>query len=85
MRFEGGGFRLLPTSGGNLSGPVTQELVDKIVPIDRGSTAGRVSIEGRTVHIHDLQADPDFTFLRGSEGDSRRTCLGVPLVGAMGC
>ena len=84
MRFEGGGFRLLPTSRGNLSGPVTQGLVDKIVPIDRGSTAGRVAIEGRTVHIHDLQADPDFTFLRGTEGDSRRTCLGVPLIGSHG-
>jgi len=84
MRFEGGGFRLLPTSRGNLSGPITQGLVDKIVPIDRGSTAGRVAIEGCTVHIHDLQADPDFTFLRGTEGDSRRTCLGVPLIGNHG-
>jgi GAF domain-containing protein/anti-sigma regulatory factor (Ser/Thr protein kinase) len=84
MRFEGAGFRLLPTSRGNLSGPVTQGLVDKIIPIDRGSTAGRVAIEGRTVHIHDLQADPDFTFLRGTEGDSRRTCLGVPLIGSHG-
>jgi signal transduction histidine kinase/putative methionine-R-sulfoxide reductase with GAF domain len=85
MRFEQGGLRLLPSSRGNLPvRPVTQGLIDKIIPIDRGSVAGRVALEGRTVHVRDLQADPDFTFLRGIEGDRRRTSLGVPMIGSNG-
>jgi GAF domain-containing protein/anti-sigma regulatory factor (Ser/Thr protein kinase) len=83
LRFEDGGFRLLPTTGA-MAGPVTKRLIDRLLPIDRGSVAGRVAIERRTVHILDLQADPDFTLMRGTEGDDRRTCLGVPLIAGNG-
>jgi signal transduction histidine kinase/putative methionine-R-sulfoxide reductase with GAF domain len=83
MRFEDGGFRLLPTTGA-MTGPVTQRLIDRLLPIDRGSVTGRVAIERRTVHILDLQADAEFTLLRGTEGDDRRTCLGVPLIASNG-
>ena len=34
--------------------------------------------------MHDLQADREFTLMRGSKGDNRRTCLGVPLLGNNG-
>src|SRR5215468_9403938 len=54
MRFENGGFRLLPTSGA-MEGRITKQLIDRLVPIDRGSVAGRVAIERRTVHILDFQ------------------------------
>ena len=37
--------------------------LNPIVP-GRGSCAGRVAIERRTVHIHDAQADPEYTFGR---------------------
>src|SRR5262245_37305 len=84
MRFEQAGFRLLPTSRGHLAGPVTKGLVDKLIPIDRGSISGRVALEGRTVHVHDLQADPEFTLTRGVQNDDRRTCLGVPLISNSG-
>jgi signal transduction histidine kinase len=86
MRFEQGGLRLLPTSRGYLD-PLAKGLVDRLVPlvpIDRGSMAGRVALQGRTVHVHDLQADPEFTFMRGAQGDDRRTCLGVPLISNSG-
>ena len=83
MRFEKGGFRLVPTTSG-AAGPVTQGLADRLIPVDRGSIAGRVALGGRTVHVYDLQADPEFTLMRGIEGDDRRTCLGVPLLGNEG-
>jgi GAF domain-containing protein/CheY-like chemotaxis protein len=46
----------------------------------RGSVVGRTLLEGRTVHVHDVQADPEYD-LRGvlDFGDYRST-LGVPLL-----
>jgi GAF domain-containing protein/anti-sigma regulatory factor (Ser/Thr protein kinase) len=92
MRFEQGGLRLLPTSrAGALvngfptsrAGALTKEFVNQLIPVDRASISGRVALEGRTVHVHDLQADPEFTFMR-ARGDDRRTCLGVPLISNSG-
>ena len=76
---EPGGFRLLLTTVGTI-GDVSQGLVGKLVPLDRGSVTGRVALESRVVHVHDVQADPEFTLMRGTAGDMRRTMLGVPLV-----
>ena len=55
-------------------------MLGKLIPFDRGSIAGRVALECATVHVLDMQADPDITLLRGTEGDTRRTALGVPLL-----
>src|SRR5262249_61804735 len=46
---------------------------------DRSSMAGRVALEGRTIHVLDVMADADLTFYRERGGDYRRTVLGVPL------
>ena len=86
MRFEPGGLRLLPTSRGRFD-PLATGLANKLaplVPINRGSIAGRVALEGRTVHVHDIQADPEYTLMRGAPGDDRRTGLGVPLISNSG-
>jgi two-component system NtrC family sensor kinase len=48
------------------------------VPIDRGSVSGRVALERRTIHVHDVKSDPDYTLWPEYEYD-RRTILGVPL------
>ena len=53
---EPGGFRLLPTTVGVI-GEVSQGLVGKFVPLDRGSLTGRVALDRRVVHIHDVQTD----------------------------
>src|SRR5262245_46178420 len=55
-------------------------MLGKLIPFDRGSIAGRVALECATLHVLDMQADPDITLLRGIEGDTRRTALGVPLL-----
>ena len=47
--------------------------------IDRGTTVGRVLVEGRTVQILDVLADPDFTYGEGPRLSGTRTTLGVPL------
>src|SRR5262249_21229774 len=48
--------------------------------IDRGNAAGRVLVDGRIVHIPDVEADPEFTFVEGARLGGIRTILGVPLV-----
>jgi signal transduction histidine kinase/DNA-binding response OmpR family regulator len=52
----------------------------KNVPVtpERGSAAGRALLEGRTVHIPDADADPDYTF--DTAGARLRSMLGVPML-----
>jgi GAF domain-containing protein len=45
----------------------------------RGSVTGRVALEGRTVHIPDVLADPEYRAF-GYQALGFRTCLGVPLL-----
>ena len=42
----------------------------------RGTAVGRAVLEGRTIHIHDVLADPDYTY-RGAGLEGFRTILGV--------
>ena len=54
----------------------------KNVPVgpERGSATGRALLEGRVVHIPDVEADPDYTFFEGQRLGDFRTILGVPLM-----
>ena len=54
----------------------------KKLPIEpaRATVAGRVLIEGKTVHVSDVLADPDYTFLEAQRLAGYRTMLGVPLM-----
>src|SRR5215469_7195851 len=45
----------------------------------RGSITGRVRLDATTVHVHDIQADPEFA-VRASIAHGTRTMLGVPLL-----
>src|SRR5215207_7248857 len=46
----------------------------------RGSTMGRVALEGRTVHIPDVLADPEYAASGYQTAFGYRTNLGVPLL-----
>jgi two-component system NtrC family sensor kinase len=54
----------------------------KNLPIQpgRGSIAGRVLTEGKTVHVPDVLADPEYSFLEAQRIAGYRTALCVPLL-----
>jgi signal transduction histidine kinase len=63
---------------------ISREFMDyvKDMPIeaDRGSLMGRVLLEGRVVHIADVKADPEYTFVEAQKLGGYRTSLGVPML-----
>jgi signal transduction histidine kinase len=52
------------------------------VPVlpERGSALGRALLEGRVVHIADVQVDPEYTFVEAQRLGDFRTVLGVPML-----
>ena len=46
----------------------------------RGTAVGRMSLEGRTVHIPDVSSDPEYTFRQGQSLGNYRTVLAVPML-----
>jgi GAF domain-containing protein len=46
----------------------------------RGTTVGRTALEGKTIHIPDVLADPEYTFLEAQRLGQVRANLGVPLL-----
>jgi len=53
---------------------------DMPVQADRGSLMGRVLLEGRVVHIPDVKADPEYTFVEAQKLGGYRASLGVPML-----
>ena len=49
------------------------------VGVGPGSIIGRVLLEGKTAHIHDIQADPEYA-ISATLSAGIRTMLGVPLL-----
>jgi GAF domain-containing protein len=47
--------------------------------LDRHSGSGRAALERRTIHIHDVRADPEYTF-GAKDAEAIRTILGVPIL-----
>jgi len=54
----------------------------KSIPFEpgRGTVAGRTVLEGKVLHIPDVQADPEYTLTSVVERIGARTMLGVPLM-----
>src|SRR3954470_19360771 len=52
------------------------------VPVkpERGSMNGRTLLEGKIVHVADVLADPDYTFVEAQRLGRYRTLLGVPML-----
>ena len=47
---------------------------------DAASFIGRALLEGKTVHIPDVLADPEYTSSEAQKSGGYRTVLGVPLL-----
>jgi GAF domain-containing protein len=77
-RFDGEVFRLAADRG------VSPELKDSWARypfgLGRGSATGRTALEGRTVHIPDVLADPEYTLADAQKAGGFRTILGVPML-----
>src|SRR5215475_12251461 len=62
----------------------SSEFMDYVrdVPIkpERGSSFGRALLEGRVVHIPDINADPEYTFFDHAKLGDYRTILSVPML-----
>jgi GAF domain-containing protein/DNA-binding response OmpR family regulator len=64
----------------------------RTVPVEpeRGSAIGRALLEGKVIHIPDVQADPEYTWTEAQRLGGFRTILGVPMlrdgvpIGALG-
>jgi GAF domain-containing protein len=53
---------------------------DNPIEAGRGSSFGRALLEGRVVHIPDVLADPEYTYLKGQRLGDYRTVLTVPML-----
>src|SRR5499433_1424754 len=51
------------------------------IALDRGSASGRAALERRTTHVHDAQADSEYTY-RSRDVDAIRTLLSIPMLRA---
>jgi GAF domain-containing protein/CheY-like chemotaxis protein len=64
----------------------------RTVPVqpERGNAIGRALLEGKIIHIPDVQADPEYTWAEAQKLGGFRTILGVPMlregvpIGALG-
>jgi signal transduction histidine kinase len=62
----------------------SREFLDYIrntpIKAERGSASGRALVEGRVVHIADVKADPEYTFVEAPRLGDFRTALCVPML-----
>jgi PAS domain S-box-containing protein len=76
-RFDGELLRMAATY--NLPDELRRFVEQNPLQPGRGTAVGRSLIEGRVVHIHDVLADPGYTYAGASVG-GYRTLLGVPML-----
>jgi GAF domain-containing protein len=73
-RPEGSAFLHVASRG--VPSEVREYMANHPIGPDRGSVAGRVLLEGKPIHVPDVQADPEYTMGQSSF----HTMLGVPLL-----
>jgi signal transduction histidine kinase len=78
FRREGTGYRLAANFG--FSSDFKEYLERFSIEPGRDTLVGRTILEGSTVHIPDVFADPEYTWFEAAERGGVRTQLGVPLL-----
>ena len=77
-REQGGVYKRAATYG--FSDQFNELVRDLPVKPERGSATGRALLEGRLVHIPDVQEDPEYTFVEAQKFGDFRTILSVPML-----
>jgi GAF domain-containing protein len=75
---EGDGYRVAATF--STSPEFIAAIQGRLLPVGRGSVAGRAASSGQVVRIADLAADPDFAVTETVAVAKMRTAIGVPLL-----
>jgi class 3 adenylate cyclase/putative methionine-R-sulfoxide reductase with GAF domain len=76
---EGEEYRIAAAYG-ERSAELKRIFEESRITLNRGSMAGRVTLERRTIQIPDVLADPEYQQLKMQEVVGFRTLLGVPLM-----
>ncbi len=78
-RPDGDVYRIAVSYGNS---PESKEFLERnpIPPLGQKSVTGRVISERRTVHTHDVLADPDYQWSEAQKVGGFRTILGVPML-----
>ena len=83
-RLRDGGYRLTASYGVDTRHKEYLEnktyLESVLIKPGRGTIVGRTLLEGKAVHVHDVQADPEYNLSGVLELGGYRTALGVPLL-----
>jgi len=77
-RERDGVYQRVATYG--FSDDYTEYLTTQPVIPQRGTAMGRALLEGKVVHIPDVRADPEYTFVEAQRRGGFRTVLGVPML-----
>src|SRR5262249_50400308 len=78
MRLEGGRYRVAAAKDADPER--IKYLKENPIAPERGSMAGRVALERRTIQIDDVLADPEYGLSMTGDRLGYRTILGVPLL-----
>jgi GAF domain-containing protein len=79
FRFDGQLLRSVATH--NTSPELMAFVAQNPIAPGRHSGTGRAALERRTIHIHDVQTDPEYTY-GGRQVDALRTMLAIPMLRA---
>jgi signal transduction histidine kinase/HAMP domain-containing protein len=77
-REQGGVFKRAASYG--FSEQFNELVRDLPVKPERGTATGRALLEGKLVHIPDVKADPEYTFVEAQKFGDFRTILSVPML-----
>src|SRR5829696_1098845 len=78
LKYTSGRFQL--AAGTRLETEFARFVADSEIIPTRGTVAGRVASERRTIHVPDVLADPEYVWSTGQEIGRYRSVLGVPLL-----
>jgi signal transduction histidine kinase/CheY-like chemotaxis protein len=72
--------RLYTPAHTKVATPAFADYIEQGFPVNRGTTAGRATLERKPVQIIDILADPEFVVTPAHRGEGIRTVLSIPML-----